>query len=161
MGHKSHNSRRLREMEIKTFESSTLTETSLASLIKMESEKIQDLLKKNASTDTLLESSKIFSQTVYNIALAELIPLLKNDKNLPTTQNLLNQSEKTSTEQDMGEDFEPSEDSTKPSEEPKPSIEAGSIPQPNVVSSIFSILAQYLTNNSYMSSVQNQNSIEK
>lgn len=77
MGSKSRYSKYLKELGKGLIESTTVTDTSLASLLQAESEKVQELIKRNASIDVLVNSGKIFSDMMFNIALVQLIPLLK------------------------------------------------------------------------------------
>lgn len=77
MGNKSRYSKYLKELGKGLIDSTTVTDTSLAALLQAESEKVQELIKRNASIDVLVNSGKIFSDMMFNIALVQLIPLLK------------------------------------------------------------------------------------
>lgn len=77
MGSKSRYSKHLKELGKGIIESASITDTSLASLLQAESDKVYELIKRNASVDLLVNSGKIFSDMLFNIALIQLIPLLK------------------------------------------------------------------------------------
>lgn len=79
MGHKSSSSRYLKELGKNLIESTNATETGIAALLQAESDKIQELIKRNVSTEILLNSGKIFSDMMFNIALAQMIPILKTN----------------------------------------------------------------------------------
>lgn len=77
MGHKSSYSKYFKELGKNIIETATITDNSLAALMQSESDKIQELIKKNASIDDLLKSSKIFNDMLFNLVLVQLVPILK------------------------------------------------------------------------------------
>lgn len=126
MGHKSDYSRHLKELGKGIIETTTITDASLASLMQSESDKVQELIKKNASIDDLLKSSKIFSDMLFNLVLVQLIPILKttpkNNSPIESITNVLSQDSKNNAPNDIAsQTINFSEDDLKDELEPKAS----------------------------------------
>ncbi len=118
MGHKSSYSKYLKELGKGVIETTTITDASLASLMQSESDKIQELIKRNASVDDLLKSSKIFSDLLFNLVLVQLIPILKTSpKNTASGEDNSNNPSQDSNSDDakniVSEILNSSEDASK------------------------------------------------